>query len=218
MARPKIPLISRRGALEAALRIIDEKGLEGLSIRVLGDELGINGTSLYHHFRNKEEMVVGAAQLALADVAPPPTEGVDWRVWLSEVARRYRDVLVAHPALISVIVNNRNTRVGTPAFNESAERLVEQGVPSAAVLPMLDAIEQFVVGSALHSAGSLIDPEFVDPSSNELLAKLRRDAGLSSDEIFGFVVDSIIEGVERAVADQIAKWTPQAASGPSGAA
>ena len=59
--RPKVPLISKRKTLEAALRIIDAEGLESLSVRRLAIELNVNGASLYHHFKNKEEILVGAA-------------------------------------------------------------------------------------------------------------------------------------------------------------
>jgi len=61
VARPKIPLISKRAALQAALDIIDTEGIDALSIRYLAEKLGVNGASLYHHFQNKDEIVVGAA-------------------------------------------------------------------------------------------------------------------------------------------------------------
>ena len=60
MGRPKQALISRRKTLEVALRIIDEEGLEELSIRRLGKELNVRGISLYHHFKSKADILVGA--------------------------------------------------------------------------------------------------------------------------------------------------------------
>ncbi|MGJ3558259.1 TetR family transcriptional regulator [Streptomyces sp. INA 01156] len=100
MARPKVPLISRRKALEAALEIVDGEGLDALSIRRLGEALKVNGASLYHHFRNKDEILVGVTQLALADVATPRTENESWRVWLPLNAYRTRQALISHPELI----------------------------------------------------------------------------------------------------------------------
>src|SRR5271167_3727180 len=98
MARPKVALISRRRVLETALAIIDEDGLEGLSIRRLAENLGVNGASLYHHFANKDEILVGAAELALADVRTPEESDQDWRVWLPQNARNLRAALLQHPA------------------------------------------------------------------------------------------------------------------------
>ena len=52
MARPTKPLISRDLCAQAALRIIDEDGLEALSLEKLARELGVKAPSLYHHFSN----------------------------------------------------------------------------------------------------------------------------------------------------------------------
>src|SRR2546425_10001088 len=79
MARPKTPLISRRKTLEVALEIIDGEGLDAFSIRRLATELDINGASLYHHFANKDEILAGVAELALADVRTPTDPDADWR-------------------------------------------------------------------------------------------------------------------------------------------
>ena len=80
MARPRVPLISRRKALEAALQIIDGEGLKALSIRRLGEVMNVNGASLYHHFKDKDDILVGVAQLALADVTAPRSDSDNWRV------------------------------------------------------------------------------------------------------------------------------------------
>ena len=82
MVRPKKPLISRRATLEMALKIIDEEGLEALSIRRLGRALNIQGISLYYHFKNKEEILLGASALALSRVRTPDPSDHDWREWL----------------------------------------------------------------------------------------------------------------------------------------
>src|SRR5258705_13677100 len=100
MPRPRIPLISRRKALVAALDIIDREGLDAMRIRRLGDELGVNGASLYHHFRNKDEIVVGAAELALQYVRTPHTPNEDWPEWLLPNSRNTRDALMQHPHII----------------------------------------------------------------------------------------------------------------------
>jgi AcrR family transcriptional regulator len=54
MVRPIVPLISRQGAVHAALGIIDARGLSGLSIRALGAELGVNGASLYYTSKTRQ--------------------------------------------------------------------------------------------------------------------------------------------------------------------
>ena len=88
-------------ALEAALEIIDSEGLKALSIRRLGEVMNVNGASLYHHFKDKDDILVGVAQLALADVTAPRSDSDNWRVWLPLNANRTRQAPSpsrAHPA------------------------------------------------------------------------------------------------------------------------
>src|SRR3979409_2658132 len=104
MPRPKITLISSRKAVVGALDIIDREGLDAMRIRRLGDELGVNGASLYHHFRNKDEIVVGAAELALQYVRTPDTRNEEWPAWLLRNTRNTRDALMHHPHMIPVVL------------------------------------------------------------------------------------------------------------------
>jgi|SRR6516162_6492966 len=210
MVRPKVALISRRKVLETALAIIDEDGLDGLSIRRLADALGVNGASLYHHFDNKEAILVGAAELALADVRTPDESEDHWRHWLSQNARNLRAALLKHPALVPLIVSKRSLGVGTRMLDTSAARLMEEGVPSAAVMPLIDALELFAIGSALHETQGY-PPEGthdIDAGEYPSLAKAMAECGLSSDEIFDLVTASILDAIEAAVQERQARWLP----------
>jgi AcrR family transcriptional regulator len=215
VARPKVPLISRRGALEAALKIIDEHGLEGLSIRRLADVLGVNGASLYHHFSNKEDILVGAAELALADVRVPQEPADDWRHWLPANARNLRAALVAHPALLPIVVRKRALGMGAHMLDTSAARLRDEGVPSAAVMPLLDALELFAIGSALHETQGDSGDDQLDAGAERhpSLAKAIAERGLSSDEIYDLVNASILEAIDTAVQQRQARWMPTAEPG-----
>lgn len=210
MARPKVPLISRRKVLETALAIIDEDGLEGLSIRRLADALGVNGASLYHHFENKDDILVGAAEYALGDVRTPEASDETWRHWLPQNARNLREALMAHPALVPLIVGKRSLGMGAKMLDTSAERLIAEGVPSAAVMPLIDALELFAIGSVLHDTQGY-SPEGghgIDPDQYPSLTKAMVERGLSSEEIFDLVTHSIIEAIGEAVKDRQARWLP----------
>lgn len=210
MARPKVALISRRNVLETALAIIDQEGLEGLSIRRLADALGVNGASLYHHFENKDEILIGAAEFALADVRTPEKSDADWRNWLPENARRLRSALLEHPALVPLIVSKRSLGMGARMLDTSAERLVQEGVPSAAVMPLLDALELFAIGSVLHETQGY-SPENkhdIETGRYPALAKAMAERGLSSEEIFDLVTASILDAVDAAVKERQARWFP----------
>jgi len=210
MARPKVALISRRKVLETALAIIDEDGLEGLSIRRLAENLGVNGASLYHHFANKDEILVGAAELALADVRTPEESDQNWRVWLPQNARNLRAALLKHPALVPLIVSKRSLGMGAHMLDTSAARLMEEGVPSAAVMPLVDALELFAIGSVLDETQgySPEDQHDIDSDKYPALVKAMSERGLSSDEIYDLVTISIVGAIEAAVKERQARWLP----------
>lgn len=195
--------------MEAALRIIDAEGLDALSIRRLGDELGVNGASLYHHFASKDEILIGAAQLALAGVAGDPDPNMPWREWLKQMANRYRDALAAHPEIVPIAIQRQEVGMGIQEFESAAMRLLGGGLPSAAIIPLLDAIEMFIVGSALHHANVQNKIERKDFATGPVMAQVLHDAGLTADEVFDLVIDSIIEGVENASKERVARWIPQ---------
>lgn len=152
MGRPRKPLISRRSTLEAALKVIDAEGLEALSIRRLGRELNVQGISLYHHFQDKDEILAGVCQLALAEVRTPSAGDEPWREWLLENALRYRRALNDHPNLTPVLMRRHPLRVGLAEHNATAGLLAVQGVPLDAIMPLMEALEELVLGSANYQS------------------------------------------------------------------
>jgi AcrR family transcriptional regulator len=74
MATARKPL-SRERILVAALELVDEQGIEALSMRKLGQALGYEAMSLYNHVSNKDDVLDGILDLVLAEMPPPDAEG-----------------------------------------------------------------------------------------------------------------------------------------------
>src|SRR5262245_45363112 len=96
-----IPL-SRERVCREALALVDEEGLEALSMRRLGARLGVEAMSLYRHVRNKADLLDALHVAVLADIAPEPPPAVDgdepeWRLLLGGMARALRAALLRHP-------------------------------------------------------------------------------------------------------------------------
>jgi TetR/AcrR family tetracycline transcriptional repressor len=200
VARPKVPLISRRKALEAALEIVDREGLDALSIRRLGEAINVNGASLYHHFKNKEDILVGVAQLALADVTSPRSENESWRVWLPMNTYRTRQALVAHPNLIPVMLRRGRLGIGAREVESSIKRLEEEGVPIEAVLPLMQSLELLAIVSAMQEVGhDDWAPQDAEPAVLTAIKRAERARGLSSEELFEILCSSVVTAVESAI-------------------
>jgi len=89
------PVIDREGMVEAALELLDDVGVEGLSMRRLAERLGVKAASLYWHVRNKEELLGLLADEICAGVREPDPD-LPWREKLETLVRENRRVLLLH--------------------------------------------------------------------------------------------------------------------------
>lgn len=196
MAEAKPSSISRRRALESALEIIDNEGIEALSIRRLGEHMHIHGTSLYHHFGNKGEIVAGAARLALEEVGVQQGSGEPWRAWILRSAHQVRQAIRDHPELVPAMLSEDSLAVGAEEADATVVLLESGSVPTSAIVPMLEALELYAIGSALHEtwgASATIDPDGLTDAPN--LARALRHRALSAEDIFDTVCEKIIDAV-----------------------
>src|SRR2546428_13530511 len=88
--------LSRERILRAAIGLADRGGFELLSMRKLGDKLGVEAMSLYNHVRNKEDMLDGMVDVVFSEIDLPPG-GVDWRSAMRQRAISGRQVLTRPP-------------------------------------------------------------------------------------------------------------------------
>jgi AcrR family transcriptional regulator len=214
VARPKVPLISKRKALEAALDIIDTEGIDALSIRRLAERLKVNGASLYHHFENKDEIVVGAAKLALEDVRTPLTYDEPWRIWIMRNNRTLRQAFRDHPHIVPVMLRRDPLQIGASQLDATAARLEAEGVPVGAIAPMLEALELYAVSSALHEGRSqehdirgTADEDAEETAEDVRTPHLRKafaQRALTPDEVFDKVCGQIIDTVVATAAERAA--------------
>src|ERR1700733_15362696 len=72
------PITSRAEVLEAARRIVDEQGLERLTMRRLGAELGVDPMTIYHHVPDKAALFDGLIERVLAEIQIPDATS-DWK-------------------------------------------------------------------------------------------------------------------------------------------
>ena len=90
----RVPL-SRERVLATAVAIADEHGIEAVSMRRLGHELGVEAMSLYNHVANKDALLTGMVDVVVEEM-PPPSEDPDWRVALRTTMLEARAVLMRH--------------------------------------------------------------------------------------------------------------------------
>ncbi|HEU4533647.1 MAG TPA: TetR/AcrR family transcriptional regulator C-terminal domain-containing protein [Polyangiaceae bacterium] len=147
------PGLSRERILGAALGLVDREGLAAVSMRRVGDELGVEATSLYNHVANKAAILDGVFEAVLAEIAaPPPACG--WREALRARALALRAALRAHPNALPLFATRPAVTPASLAHVEGAlEALHGAGFGVDEALSALGALAAFVVGHALSSYG-----------------------------------------------------------------
>lgn len=130
--------LDRATMVRSALNLLDEVGLDGLTVRRLAERLGVQNPALYWHFKNKRELLNEMAKDMLADafgdIEPPATDAL-WPDWLAGIAERFRCALLTHRDGARVIASADLTG---SALQEVQERAL--GVLTAAGLDLHSAI------------------------------------------------------------------------------
>ena len=200
MANRREPL-TRDRVLDAALGLVDRDGLEALSMRRLGEALGVEAMSLYNHVPNKGALLDGLHERILGEVAPPPAAPRDWQAFARHQARSLHATLCAHPRAISLFATR-------PAATESSLARLDGylAVLRAAGFAPLDAlmvvqiVSAFVVGHALWVAGTSDAPAATwpalpapGPATREAQAALDR---YDPDHELELGLDALLLGLE----------------------
>src|SRR4029450_10350868 len=107
--KQRVPL-TRDRILRAAIRIADDEGLDALTMRKLGQELGVQAMSLYNHVANKDDLHQGIVDIVMSEIEGP--RGDDWREALRRSAISAYETFVRHPWACSL-------HMATPRINDA---------------------------------------------------------------------------------------------------
>ena len=150
--------VNREMIVRAALRQLDDIGLEALTLRKLASALGIQAPTLYWHFKSKESLIDDMATLVLmegaADLTPAQETAewmADWTVWVTTFGHGLRKTLLRYRDGGRMIAG---TRLTNTTFQETAERvgsrLVEAGLSARQAIVLLSAVYTFTVSFVIE--------------------------------------------------------------------
>src|ERR1700679_2386528 len=121
-------LLARTG-----LKLLNEVGLEQLTLRLLGRELKVQAAALYWHFKSKAELIDEMATLVLAEGAQqlvPAKDSPDWNVWAASFGTGLRKTLLAYRDGARMVSGTRLTNTEPLQTTEKiGAQLVASGFP-----------------------------------------------------------------------------------------
>jgi AcrR family transcriptional regulator len=208
----RVPL-SRERVLETALRLADQGGLESLSMRKLGQELGVEAMALYYHFANKDEIVDGTVDLVFAEVELPAATP-DWKTAMRRRAISLRDALLRHRWSIGLMEARRNPGPANLRHHDAViGSLRAGGFDMAATATAYSLLDSYIYGFALtkmnlpfddtsdivEMAESMLEPfplgEY--PNLADFITEHAMKPGYDYGDEFEYGLDVILDGLER---------------------
>jgi AcrR family transcriptional regulator len=188
--------------VDAALAIIDEEGLEKLTMRRLGARLGIEAMTIYHYVANKEllldrlvERVITGATFAGADQA------CGWRERLERFACRYRAILTERPNLVPLIATRP---VRSPDalghLAQAGAALMAEGFTLEQCFHAGNAVAMLVIGAVLAEIGPSARATVSADGGSVFagFASIMNDPASAvhdHDAIFRFALEALLDGI-----------------------
>lgn len=161
MGRPTRPLLSRRAIAEAALALVDQEGPEAASVRRIAGKLNVHPTSLYNHVPTRGDIIEDVRGLISQNIDSSALEEQPWKHGVLAWAHSYRNAFAAHPRIIPLLMTSRaSSPVTLSMYDTFVAAARKEGWDLPDILPLLTAMESFILGSVLDMTGPavLFDP------------------------------------------------------------
>ncbi len=212
-ASARAPL-SRERVLAGAVALADGGGIEALTMRRLGQELGVEAMSLYRHVANKDDLLDGMVDVVFGEIELPGEE-TDWRSAMRRRAISVRAALTRHPWATPLMQSRSTPGPATLRHHDAViGSLRSAGFPIALVAHAFSALDSYIYGFALQQrslpfetgeqtaelAESIMAsfPAGDYPHLVELTVQHVLRPGYDYGEEFEFGVDLILDGLESA--------------------
>jgi AcrR family transcriptional regulator len=154
-ARTRRPLTKER-VLEKAIALADKDGIEALSMRKLGQALGVEAMSLYNHVANKGELVSAMVDSVVEQFELPDDEP-RWDVAIRHCAISAHDLLIEHPWACGLALTPSDIRViGGPRIRYMEwllRRLREAGFTAEVTYSAYHTLDSHIFGFTLWQLG-----------------------------------------------------------------
>ena len=208
----RTPRIEREQVILAALVLLDQEGLEGLTLRKLAQTLQIQAPSLYWHFDDKQSLLDGVADALIEQVARSIPADLPWDSSVRRIAKELRSALLRHRDGARLFTGTYAVSENVLRVNEAMiDAFVRAGTDAALASTFSFSVVYYVLGFAMEEQA--LDPRnALDLASRKQaffeMTKARfprnwaaREAIFSSDFDARFMtgLDLLIEGVAQQV-------------------
>ena len=213
--------LSRERVLRAAVAFADESGIATLTMRKLGEALGVEAMSLYNHVASKGDLLDGMIDLVFSEIGLP-SGGSDWKTAMRQRAISARQVLSRHRWAIGLMESRSSPGPATLRHHDAVIGSLRQaGFSIALAANAFSVLDSYVYGFALQEASlpfdtgeataglaQMIMARFTPgeyPHLTELTVGHVLQPGYDYGNEYGFGLDLILDGLERSLQEQASR-------------
>ena len=206
--------LTRERVVRAAVTLADEVGIDALSMRRLGEALGVEAMSLYNHVANKSQLLDGMVDLVFSEIDTPTEADRDWRSAMRRRAISAREVLSRHPWAIGLMESRTTPGSATLRHHDAVIGSLRRGGFSVAMAAhAFSVLDSYIYGFALQEANLPFDTgeataelaqailaQAADeyPHLTELTVEHVLQPGYDYGHEYAFGLELILTGLERA--------------------
>ena len=205
--------LSSERVMRAAVTLADEGGIESLSMRKLGQALGVEAMSLYNHVANKDEILDGIVDLVVGEI-DVPSRGAEWKSAMRRRAISAREVLLRHPWATGLMETRTNLGPMTMRYYDAVIGCLRQaGFSLSMAAHAFSVLDSYIYGFALQQIKLPFEnPEDLADIAQTILRQLPVEEypyffemtsehvlkpGFDYADEFEFGLDLILDGLER---------------------
>ncbi|MEV7541554.1 TetR/AcrR family transcriptional regulator C-terminal domain-containing protein [Streptomyces sp. NPDC089915] len=208
--------LTRQRVLHAAVGLADAGGLATLSMRKLGEAIGVEAMSLYNHVANKDDLLDGMVDLVFGEIELP-VPGDEWRQAMRRRAIGMRLALARHPWAIGLMESRSTPGPATLRHHDAVLGCLREGGFSLALTAhAVSVLDSYIYGFALQEKslpfgspeetaglaesimGGFGDDEY--PYLTEIATAHVMRPGYSFGDEFEYGLDLVLDGLGRAAA------------------
>jgi AcrR family transcriptional regulator len=206
--------LSRERVLRAAVELADRDGIGALSMRRLGQEVGVEAMSLYNHVRNKEDVLNGMVDAVFSEIDLPAGDAAWWTA-MRQRAISARQALLRHPWAIGLMESRVQPGPATLRHHDSVLRnLRTAGFSVEMAAHAYSMLDSYVYGFTLNElslpldssrqiaevAGNILreNPAGEYPYLMEMAVEHAMKPGYDYGDEFEYGLDVILDGLKRA--------------------
>ncbi|HEP0305716.1 TPA: tetracycline resistance transcriptional repressor TetR [Providencia rettgeri] len=193
--------LDKETIITAALDLLNEVGMEGLTTRKLAQKLGVEQPTLYWHVKNKRTLLdaLSVEMLKRHHDHPLPVEGETWREFLRHNALSFRRALLSYRDGAKVHLGTRPSAEQYATVEKQLQFMIDSGFSLKSGLYAVSAVGHFTLGSVLEQQEHLAAMGERDVEQDGAIPLLLKEAIQIMDnddgtEAFLFGLESLIRG------------------------